>query len=249
MKVIGIDPGSRKIGMTAIDAANPARPVYVDSDTYDIGTEVTDETIAAARAYVVRWIYGRIDDLHCVYEWIVCVERTLRVYPRDSASGHFNASQATELVHSEWIGGEIASAARTIFGEKQGEHVSTVGSLEWRAGVVLRGATDADIARVVSGAVRGWPNGRKLRDNKHTRDAAGVAMLASRKHAIAARMTPAAKLAAFSAEHDPRCTIRDGAGCSYEPGCKAARELVNGPVVRGFDGEPDRSYPSGPGLR
>lgn len=175
MRAIGVDPGSRRIAISAIDVSDRCIE-YVNAITIEVDEgELNDRALARVRRSAAAALFTNATE-HA--DTIVTVERVLHAYPREGMS----AKMATAMVHTEWIGGLISSAAYSLFGEEWADHVGTCGALEWRRAIVKHRATDHDVAQVITNGIRGWPK----RSNAHVRDAAGIALYGAKRWALRA---------------------------------------------------------------
>lgn len=145
------------------------------------GREQTHETVIDDDDLIEFWGEAR-----CVLEYIkatsappfvVTVERADKAIARHG----FGSNMGTGIVRASWLGGEIASIARSIFGAR---NVWTVNEEKWR-NALIGGAPrardekeDHVIARVLPSAISGWPES----SNNHNRDSGGVAVFGARRY-------------------------------------------------------------------
>lgn len=194
MKVLGIDSG-HKIGHCIVDVSNSVIK-YINKGVLETGTKVAlavsrkagrGEQSSETRLYD--------DDLHllrasaariigdAVSNGVKCVglERIYRVVPMDKSGGKARVSsqQATCLVQSSWIGGELAAQAAMVFGQ----NVFTFSAMDARGSVVGGRPTDADVSAFITRHVIGWPK----QSNNHERDAAIVAIYLAKQIALGVR--------------------------------------------------------------
>lgn len=190
---IGVDTGLAN-AITVLDAPpGAARPRLVSTRTIAIGHKVKlakprrlkgagkngadhrlqlDETVIDDGDLREFWlecrdVFERLKE-RCA-PLVVTVERVDKVIPR----ARFGGSMGTGLVRAAWIGGEIASLARAVFGP---ESVYTVSEEHWRealiGGTPAKGMSeDQMIARLIPMVVEGWPD----TSNNHNRDSGGIA--------------------------------------------------------------------------
>lgn len=210
MRSVGIDPGSRHVAITVIDV-DAFGAEYVNFADLDVGEQIDDPALARIRLSAATFLFANVPD---PADSIVTVERVKEVHKVrrfDPAGGKIEGVSVKMIAYmlaSEWIGGEIASAARSMFGE-HAHRIGTCGRSEWSRAIVKHRATDNDVAKVVTAAIKGWPK----RSNAHHRDGGGIALFGANrwrvnppsKEAIRSMIHADAKrLPAFGGEDDDR---------------------------------------------
>lgn len=235
MIVIGWDTGSGHVGRCKLEVTR-ASAVYVFADEINVGHKVplkrprvrkngavqTEELVMTeadiASFYGVASSYLRLS----VEDGSLCVvERRERVHAIKGKP--VSTTQATQLKTADWLGGEIASAARGM-----GYGVHLIPPEEWRK--ALTGnihASNAEISEAVSLSIDGWPK----RSNPHMRDAAGMALYCARREMakrggqtaetprVTRGLSSLEKLRAYQEKHPKTCGSYDGLGCTRELGC------------------------------
>lgn len=153
MIVLGIDPGSRFVGVAVLDVRAEGvtgRALYVAHDVLDVqalGEERVLLAIAAHLAHGVR---------------LAGIERPERVA---------SAVMASAMLRTSWIAGRIAQALAVA-----AVRVHPFPAETWRTHFFGQAAVkNAPIATLIELHVTGWPK----KSNEHARDAAAVALYAA----------------------------------------------------------------------
>lgn len=150
MIILGLDPGSRSTGYAILDAER-AMVSFVEC-----GSLENDELAA--------WLYDDAHDVGCV-----AIERIEGIAFAPKGPGI-----VPHLLSASNAAGVAKGAAQLL----SHVHIVEASAREWRKAIVGKAnASDADVKRVVTLHVQGWP---KV-SNAHERDAAGVAMYAARR--------------------------------------------------------------------
>ena len=154
MIILGLDPGSHTTGYAILDAER-ATVSFVECGSLE------NEELAA-------WLYDDAHDVDCV-----AIERIEGV-----AFAPKGAGIVPHLLSASNAAGVAKGAAQLLSTNRARVHIVEASAREWRKAIVGKAnASDADVKRVVTLHVQGWP---KV-SNAHERDAAGVAMYAARR--------------------------------------------------------------------
>lgn len=193
---IGVDTGLN-CAFTWLDCLAPSRPEFLGTRTLDVGHRVplakprrfrdgrtqTEETIVDSNDFRILYdtalalfVSVKSHGLPC----IVTVEAVDKIKPRARLGK--SMAMATSLNVSSRIAGEVAGAARCVFGS---DVVSYEPEDVWRSAIIGKGRhedEDKAVERVIKATVIGWPS----KSNVHARDGGGIALYGARRAQLSA---------------------------------------------------------------